>query len=391
MVTNILWVILPSMAEHFLHAVSTLAGVPGSWRSVRNVRRILIYKLDHLGDVLLATPAIRAVRRRFPDANIKVVVGEWSTSVLEHNPNIDEVLLFNSPSFARFPYEADNFREFRRSLGAWKPDLVIGLRDDWRTLWHPLIPYARRLNRGRVHLKEWLQRKREGLERSHEVDRLWAMLRPLGIDPDPEVKLDYFITPEEREVVDNVMLERGIGEGFAAIHAGTSVPLKEWSLDRFAEAARHIANRYGMQIVLFGSPDEVDRSSDLAAMIRDLDPVDMTGALSLRHSAALLERAALYLGSDGGAMHIASAVGTPTVGLFGPGAYYVFRPVGPHATAFTHNFPCSPCTMITCVRPHDTCMQAITAADVIGETDRLMDRLGQSAAASPLLSHRSPQ
>lgn len=370
------------MAEQLLHAASTAIGVLHSWQSIRNVRRVLIYKLDHLGDVLLATPALRAIRRRFPEARIRIVVGEWSSAMLANNPNVDEVAIYNSRMFARFPYVSHDGGDLRRAVAGFNPDLIIGLRDDWRTLRYPFAPGVRRINRGRVHLQEWIQKKRGRVARGHEVDRIWRMLRPLGIEPEESNHLEYVVTDDERGEATETMVQRGIVDGFAVIHAGTSVPLKEWDLDRFAQTARYIARVYAMQIVLIGSPDEVDRSRELMALIGDLDPIDISGELNLRSTAALLEHAGLYLGSDGGAMHLATAVGVPTVGLFGPGSYHIFHPVGDHATAISHLFPCSPCNMITCIRPHDTCMQAITVDEVLRETDRIL--AGQSQADADL-------
>jgi ADP-heptose:LPS heptosyltransferase len=378
------------MNEPLLHAYSTVVAAMHSWRSIRNVRRILIYKLDHLGDVLLATPALHGIRRRFPHAEIRIVVGEWSRMVLENNPNVDGIIIYNSKEFARHPYTAHRFSDLKRKLGSWKPDLVIGLRDDWRTITGGFFSNARRINRGRVHFKEWIERRRTNRPHSHEVKRLWEMLEPLGIEPIPVEHLDYAVTSEERKSAEEFIQSHGIESPFAIIHAGTSVPLKEWSIERFAEAARHIANNYGMQVVLIGAPEEVDRAADLATMIPDLDPVDISGKLNLRGTAALLERASLYLGSDGGAMHIASAVGTPTLGLFGPGSYHIFSPVGRHAAAISHLFPCSPCTMTTCVRPHDTCMQSITIDEVLEETDKLVGSVKHHSASSVAYSHQSP-
>lgn len=379
------------MYEPLLHSFSTVIGALFSWRPADDVRRILIYKLDHIGDVLLATPALRGIRRRFPKAEIKIVVGEWSRSVLESNPHIDGIVIYNSKEFARPPYTYHQYADLKRNLGSWKPDLVIGLRDDWQTLRHALFMGVRQINRGMVHLRQWIERKRTNRPSSHETDRLWAILEPLDIKPEPVERPEYFVTEEERKLASEFALAHGIEPPFAVVHAGTSIRLKEWSLDRFAEAARHISAQHGMQIVLIGSPEEVRRASLLAEMIQDIDPIDISGKLTLRGTAALMERAELYLGSDGGAMHVASALGVPTVGLFGPGSYHIFRPVGRHATAISHLFPCSPCRMTTCIRPNDTCMQAITIEEVIRETDGLMARTKQrSTAGGVAYSYRSP-
>lgn len=358
-----------------LYAYSAAVGALYAWRPIRNVRRILIYKLDHIGDVLIATPALRAIRRKFPDAEIKIVVGEWSQAVLEHNPNVDDVLIYNSVIFTRAPYTPHKLRDLQRRLGDWKPDLEIGLRDDWRTISHAIFAGIRHVERGRAHMMEWFRRKRTGLPHMHEVDKLWVVLRPLGILPEPVDRLEYYVTEAERRNAIEFMRRTGITRPFVVVHAGTSVLLKEWSIDRFADAAWHIHQQYGMRVVLVGTPEERKRSQELASLISDLDPIDISGQLDLRETAALMERASLYLGSDGGLMHMASAVGVPTLGLFGPGSYHIFHPVGRHSAAVSHLFSCSPCEMTHCVRPHDTCMHAITVDEVVQETDLLMRRM----------------
>lgn len=358
-----------------LYAYSAAVGALYSWRPIRDVRRILIYKLDHIGDVLIATPALRAIRRRFPEAEIKIVIGEWSQAVLAHNPNVDDVLVYNSTIFTRPPHVPHRLRDLKAQLGDWRPDLEIGLRDDWRTISHAIFSGVRHVERGRAHMMEWFRRKRTGLPHMHELDKLWVVLRPLGIHPEPVERLEYYVTDGERKKSAEFMRRTGISRPFAAVHVGTSVLLKEWPIDRFADAVWHIHQQYGMQIVLVGSPEERDRARQLAKVVADLDPVDISGQLDLRETAALIERSSLYLGSDGGLMHMASALGVPTLGLFGPGSYHIFHPVGRHSAAISHLYPCSPCEMTNCVRPHDTCMRAITVDEVIQETDLLMRRV----------------
>ena len=91
-----------------------------------------------------------------------------------------------------------------------------------------------------------------------------------------------------------------------------------------------------------------------------------------------MRKAELYVGSDGGAMHLATATGIRTVGLFGPGSFEVFSPVGARTIGITRNFPCSPCTQVQCIRPHDTCMHAITSDEVVIAIDRLLSDGGVS-------------
>ncbi|HVK37215.1 MAG TPA: glycosyltransferase family 9 protein [Candidatus Kapabacteria bacterium] len=357
-----------------LYVASALTSLVHPFREQRKVERILIFKLDHLGDLLIATPALRAIRARFPDAEIRIVVGDWNVALLRHNPSIDAVHVYNSARFCRPPNTTHRFSQLREQLGTWKPDLVVGLRDDWHTLGYALLSGAARVDRGSAHLVEYAERARTHQALRHEIERLWRTLEPLGIERETDPQLDYFVDDDERTEARRFMADRGIRAPFAMLHAGATQPLREWPLERFASIARHLHRRYGMQAVLVGVDRERERSRGLASLIQDLAPVDVTGELGLRPTAALMGEAGLYVGSDGGAMHLAAAVGAPTIGLFGPGSYHVFSPIGRRTVGITRMFPCSPCGQITCIRPQDTCMHAITTDEVLEAVDRLVGR-----------------
>ena len=365
----------------WLYIVSALASLVHRWRDRSRVERILIFKLDHLGDLLIATPALRAIRARFPNAEIRIVVGEWNTVLLRDNPSVDAVHVYNSARFCRPPSKPTPFSELRRQLGSWRPDLIIGMRDDWNTLGYSFFSRASRVERGAAHLIEYSQRARTRQPLYHEIERLWRTLAPLGIEREEDPQLDYFISDEERLEAQRFMAARGIRAPFAMLHAGATQPLREWPIERFASIARHLARNWGMQIVLVGIDRERGSSQSLSALIGDLDHVDVTGELGLRPTAALMAEGSLYVGSDGGAMHLAAAVGTPTVGLFGPGSFHVFSPIGRRTIGITRMFPCSPCVQVNCIRPHDTCMQAITTDEVVEAIDRLLGA-GEHAASS---------
>lgn len=337
-----------------------------------NPQRILIYKPDHLGDVLMATPALRAIRQRYPQAKIKIVVGEWSEQLLQNNPDIDGVICYNSKKFTRGNTQRISLHKALRPLQQWKPDLIISLRDDWAILRASIFNRTPRVDRGKVQWNEWRSRKQTMRAKRHETELLWETLAPLGIASQKIDRLLYTVHPEERRGAIALLHESGVRPPFAVIHPGASTKLKEWELERFAVVARQLAEQSGMQIVVTGSPDEQEKGRQLAELIQDLQPVNLSGKLQLRQVAAVIEQASIYIASDGGMMHIASAIGTATVALFGPGYSDVFYPVGSHVRSINHFFPCSPCSQQRCVRPNDTCMMAITSDEVIAAANELI-------------------
>jgi len=323
--------------------------------------------------MLLSTPAIRAIRHRFPNAELVVVAGEWNEIVLRGNPNIDRLIRYNSPRFARPPFATHTMADLRNALGGWRPDLIVALRDDAPAMMSAMRSAARYIGRGRSHLVDWLRRRGNNtIARPHEIDRTLQLLREHGIEHSNDRRLDYTVAESERRDAAALLSAQGVPALFAAIQPGTSLAMKEWSLERFAAVARHLRESYGLRIVLIGPENERERTRALGTMIADLEPIDLTGMLGLRPTVALLERAALYFGSDGGSMHLAAHVGTPTLGLFGPGSISGFHPVGPHALGISAQLPCSPCPLTVCIRPHSTCMDALAVADAVGAIDNLM-------------------
>lgn len=348
-----------------------------SWLGYRrpippNPQRILIYKPDHLGDVLLATPAVRAIRQRYPSAEINIMVGAWAEQLLQNNPDVDGVRRYNSKKFVRGTAPPTSLRQALNDLEGWKPDLVISLRDDWAMLRASIGSRTARVDRGTVQWREWLNRKKTGRAKRHETELLWETLAPIGIAPQRVEQLLYFVSREERIWANAFLPKSGVHTHFMALHPGASTELKKWEPERFAAVARQLTNQWGMQIVLIGSPDEQAEGAYLAELLSDLQPVNLSGKLQLRQTAAVIEQASIYIASDGGMMHIASAVGVATVGLFGPGYGDVFRPVGNNVRTINHYFPCSPCSQQRCIRPNDTCMMAITPEEVIAASNELL-------------------
>ena len=365
------------MADNRFYLYSALVGALHSWHPPREVRRILVYKLDHLGDLLLATPALSALRRKYPEAEITIVIGEWSWVLLENNPNIDRIVIYNSPRFTRPPFVVHTPQDLRRELQGLRPDLTIGLRDDMRTISSSIFSTGWRIERGRSHMREWLRRRRHGGEKAHELDLIRGMFRQIGIEIPSTARPEFYLSEREKSAAVEFLRSRGITSPFALIQAGATTVFKEWPLERFAEMARRLQDEYGLVPILIGAPGERQRSRGLAALLADRAPVDITGELGLRELGAVMEHAGFYLGADGGSMHLATAMGVPTLALFGPGYYPVFAPIGERVAAISKRFPCSPCDQTVCVRPDDNCMMAITVDEVVAQTSLMIGAGGE--------------
>ncbi len=343
-------------------------------RRRRVVRRVLVVRLDHIGDLLMSTPALAAIRRKYPDAEITLATGEWNLPVIENNPNVDRVVVHNSSRYTRPPYSPHPITNLRQSLRGHAPDVVIGLRDDWATLTEWLRRDVQLIDRGRTQIRLWFERRRSGEAEQHETVRIREILAGAGIEVPPSADLEMHLSDSERSDAQRFLAEERLDGPFAVLQPAATVPLRQWFPDRYADVAHWLHRHHGLRIVIAGAPSEREQARDLADRIADISPVDISGRSSLREFAAIVERASLYVGSDGGAMHLATAVGTPTVALFGPGPYHGYYPVGRHVVGISHLFPCAPCDQVTCVRPNDTCMMAITVEEVVEASRKVLGR-----------------
>ncbi len=350
--------------DKYLHLISALAGLIHNFKESKPVNKILIYKLDHLGDLLISTPVIKSIRNKFPNAVIKIVAGEWSINVFKGNPYIDEIIYYNSQYFSREPYLPHNFGDLKKKIKTWNPDLIISLRDDWDTCISNLFTKASVCDIGRTQIIAKLQRKAND-KFDHITLRQSKTVSRIGITNIQSDKYDFFISDDEviesRKIIESNLIK----DNFVVVHNGASNLLKEWEVERFAEIAKFIYKNYNYQIVLIGSPNEIEITNKLYDLLKDIDCINLSGRMNFRITAAFLKNARLYIGCDGGIMHLAAALGVKTIGLFGPGSIDLFKPLTKNSIGISKNYSCSPCYQQTCIRPNDSCMDAIKVIDVL--------------------------
>lgn len=319
--------------------------------------RILLIRPDHLGDVLLATPAMRVLRAARPSAELHALVGPWSGDVLESCEALDRVLTLPFPGFSRTPNA--NLRSpyqlawiTSRRLRRIRYSAAVVLRPDhwWGALvaWMAGIP----IRAGYIlpdvrpfltHALPW------SLE--HAVIQNVRLIELLTHAPSEEaaLKLIYAVSPEDRAWANSYLSEAGVlaGERLLVIHAGAGAPLKHWEPARWALVADRLARQAGARIALTGGEAELQLTRAIAQQMQE-KPLMLAGETRIGTLAAVLERAALVLGPDSGPLHLAAAVGTPTVALFGPADPIEFRPWGPEAQhiVLTSDIGCRPCRIL---------------------------------------------
>jgi ADP-heptose:LPS heptosyltransferase len=349
------------------------------------IERILVVKVDHVGDVVLATPALHALRAAHPNAVIDVLVAPDSRFVLEGNPSVSRVLLYDSPRFRR----AASGGAVPESLAEAVRDrysAVVELRGDWRTLRLPFrVGATRRVDRGTMRLKGWLARRvppRGGRPPRHEVETNLEIVKPLlrrsgsrGLDPN-RVRVVIHPSGKARESARSKLRSAGgdADRPFVCIHPGASRPAKAWNDARFAAVADWILAHYHAQVVFVGSEAERVTEAAVRASVKERGTIWLTGALTLDEVAALLMDAKLFLGNDGGPAHLAAAAGAPAVVLFGPTDPRRFGPWSDRVTILEPSPELGPGA-----RPEDRRVNDIQVAEVTAAIARVLDAPARGA------------
>lgn len=333
-----------------------------------SVRSILVMRTYFLGDVLLATPVLEALRRAFPAARIVVLAKRRGVAVLANNPNVDEVVVYDDAPDYHLPHRQWRLAlRLRRERFDLAVDLSGNLMSSW-ILWAADPGY--RVGFNHAGFPRLLDRRIPYVSEGSVVEHLLSAVASLGATADPFPRI--YLRDEEREEAARVLAEAGVARGtrFAALSPGANWEYRRWPAERHAELSRRLRVD-GVPSVLTGSEDDRELCDGIAEASRG-SAVSLAGRLDVRGLAAALERAAVFVGSDSGPMHIAAAVGTPVVALFGPNTPERFAPRGAPTRVLRHAYPCSPCEQKRCVRPDDRCMAAITVDEVFAAAKELL-------------------
>ena len=318
--------------------------------------KILIRATNWVGDAIMALPALRAVRARFPDAEITILARPYVAAIYENQQVCDNMMF------------VEDTRDTVSELRGQKFDTALLLQNAFQAAWFAWragiperVGYARD---GRsLLLTRAVPVPKLGEIPVHEQYYYLELLRRAGwLDSLPNesfIKLD--VPKEDRQRSAEVLLSNGVKpDGFRiAIGAGASYgSAKCWPPDRFAELANRLQAQTQAEVILFGTPAEAAVSSAIAAGM-SRPPIDLTGKTSINDLPALLSHCHLFIGNDSGAMHVAAAVGLPVVAVFGPTDPFGTAPVTPRCSIVQEKPYCSPCFLRRCPTDH-RCMTSVT-------------------------------
>jgi predicted lipopolysaccharide heptosyltransferase III len=333
------------------------------------MRNVLIIKLRYIGDVLLATPTLRAIKAAWSDVRVTMMVNRGTEDVLSGNPDMDEILVLDKGSLAA---------KWRLIAGLRRRrfDTVIDLTDGDRSAflsWISGAPVRIGFNdehrwRGRCYTQ--VIQPVPGVQ--HRIDRDLEALEPLSIQAgskDPQL----WLTREEENSADHLLEQLGVqrSQSMVILQPGARYWFKAWPPDRFTELADRLTSQYGCQVLIGGSYQDIDLAQQIRQKAKS-SPVIMAGRTTIKQFAAIAKRSALFVGSDSGAMHIAAAVGTPVVALFGPSNPAEWGPRGGTTEVIYKGLDCRACFHPTCRRGEQNCMKLISVDEVATASERLI-------------------
>jgi lipopolysaccharide heptosyltransferase II len=318
--------------------------------------KILIRATNWVGDAIMALPALRAVRMRFPEAEITILARPYVAFIYKNQQVCDNMMFVD--------YKRDIVSEIR----AQKFDVALLLQNAFEAAWFAWragiperIGYSRD---GRsLLLTKAVPVPKPGEIPPHEQYYYLELLRRAGwLDSLPNESFIMLDVPEEnRQRAATFLLSNGVKADSLriAIGAGASYgSAKCWPPDRFAELANRLQAHSGVDVILFGTRAEAPVSSAIAAGMHRA-PIDLAGKTAIDDLPALLSQCQLFVGNDSGAMHVAAAVGLPVVAVFGPTDPFGTAPVTPRCSIVQEKPYCSPCFLRRCPTDH-RCMTRVT-------------------------------
>jgi lipopolysaccharide heptosyltransferase II len=349
--------------------------------------RILLIRPDHLGDVLLTTPAVHALREALPYAQLHMLVGTWSASVLVNYDEIDQVLTLPFPGFSRSPkpslrspYElAVSASRMLRRIGY--TSAVILRPDHW---WGAMLAHMA----GIQHIIGYNTPDVEPfLTDGIELQRQHAVLQSLklveywtGSVSQREIVYRFPVDERDTRYIEGYLSEWGVAPGtpLVCIHPGSGAFVKQWDAEKWASVADTLVEQLDAQIVLTGSDSEIPLAQQIADHMKSQRACLIAGDTDIGQLAALFSLSKVVLGPDSGPLHLAVAAGAPTVTLYGPASPVEFGSWGnpnKHLMLMS-DIACRPCGILNWsldAPEYHPCVKEITVGRVLEAARRAMN------------------
>ena len=330
------------------------------------IQRLLIRSANWIGDAVMTTPAVQAIRKGFPNAHISLLAKPWVAPVFEKSDHIDRLLIYDGERRHK-----GFFGKFRlaRDLEQYDFDAAILLQNAFEAALISFlaeipirIGYSR--DARRLLLTHAVPCTNE-IKTKHQTEYYLNILRRIGIESDNR-SLYLNLNQNDRFRAKKILSEQhlSLDDKIIGINPGATYgPAKQWPPDRFARLADRIHAFTGVRIIIFGGPGDQKLGQEISEKMRHR-PLDLSGKTSLGEAMALIEKCDLFITNDSGLMHVAAALDVPLVAVFGSTNSVATGPLGSHSRVVQATLPCSPCLKSECPEGHLNCMDLIDVDQV---------------------------
>lgn len=342
------------------------------------VRKILVIQLGDIGDVVWAIPTFWSLKSAFPQASLSVLVRNNYGDFLADDNHIDHVFTVNSES-------ALSSIQLLKNLRREKFDLLFDLRTDDRGAYTSFFSGAKiRAAMYSTRRRPWLNRAYTHLLESRPVnkntpgaaDQALRIIRGFGIRETSTIP-QILVSAEVKEIISDLLLKENVEQknGWVSVNPFSRWSYKEWGIDKWRELAFFIWQTYKMPMIITGSMEERKRADELAAGCKC--PIhNFAGSTSLREMAALLQMSRLHIGVDSAAPHIAAAMGTPTVTIYGPSDWREWALMGDKNMVVAADMDCVPCRNKGCEGTNKSkCLDELPVTKVQDAVDKMFEKI----------------
>ncbi|MCI5224023.1 MAG: lipopolysaccharide heptosyltransferase II [Candidatus Electrothrix sp. AR4] len=332
----------------------------------KNARNILIRSTNWIGDAIMTTPAVRSIRRNFPEAKITLLALPWVADVFAACPHIDHIFIYDKQGRHQGLRGKLRLAADLREEGY---DLTILLQNAFEAA---LITFLARIpvrggytTDGRGLLLTHRVRKHPDIGTKHQVHYYQEMLEGLGLQRSDNA-LELFLDPAAVQEADDLLKEalQGKEVPIIGLNPGAAYgPAKCWPATKYAKLAGRLFDETGGLVVIFGTAADQEAAAKISASAGEL-VLDLTGKTTLALALACIARCHVFVTNDSGLMHVAAALNTPLVAVFGSTDHIATGPFSEQTTVVRQPIQCSPCMQTHCSKGHFQCMEAITVETV---------------------------
>lgn len=308
--------------------------------------KVLFITLSNIGDAVLTTPALSAILENFKDAEITLIVSPRAADIFKDDPYFSKIIIYRKDA------SPGKKMALIKTLRGEDFDLLVDFKDTML----PFLLYAKKktpiFKKPPAHIKPMKDR------------HLWKLRQALVDIPEKEYQPLVFVPEQAEKSVAELFKAGGISDSdlIIAVSPGARSHTKQWAKEGFLDVCRRCVKELGAKVVLVGDQQDLKVSS---VIMRDAGcgVIDLCGKTSLKELAAILKKSSLLITNDSAPMHIAWAVGTPVVAIFGPTDHDKYSPRGVNDIIIRKGLSCSPCHAALCVRNNE-CMKNITSDEV---------------------------